>query len=183
MSWNKFTSSIPGIVFTPRRFNVLCRRLSSVVAVLCGTFFFLQTHLSSPPFTYLSHLLTVPLPPVLTALDIRFNLSRSISTPQGQSNPPHIDDRRDDARVLVAYVAPLRRPSARRTLTVSTRPSVGANQSPAPDATALLIASRFERTMASNGVPTSAPVSPEATPRRPPSGTSAQAVILPASLP
>lgn len=30
--------------------------------------------------------------------------------------------------------------------------------------------------MASNGVPTSAPVSPEATPRRPPSGTSAQAI-------
>lgn len=40
--WKRFTSSIPGIVFTPNLFNVLCNRLSSVVVALCTAFFFLK---------------------------------------------------------------------------------------------------------------------------------------------
>ena len=36
------TSSIPGMVFTPKRFSVFCSRLSSVVVVLCTAFFFLR---------------------------------------------------------------------------------------------------------------------------------------------
>ncbi len=40
--WNRFTSSIPGMVLTPSRFSVLCSRLSSVVAALCTAFFFLR---------------------------------------------------------------------------------------------------------------------------------------------
>ena len=34
------TSSMAGMLFTPRRFSVFCRRLSSVVVVLCTIFFF-----------------------------------------------------------------------------------------------------------------------------------------------
>ena len=36
------TSSIPGIALTASFFNELCNLLSSVVAVLCTTFFFLR---------------------------------------------------------------------------------------------------------------------------------------------
>lgn len=36
------TSSMPGMVFTPSRFSVLCSRLSSVCVVLCTAFFFLR---------------------------------------------------------------------------------------------------------------------------------------------
>ena len=36
------TSSMPGMVFTPSRFSVLCSRLSSVEVVLCTAFFFLR---------------------------------------------------------------------------------------------------------------------------------------------
>jgi hypothetical protein len=36
------TSSMPGMVFTPSLFNVLCNLLSSVVVVLCTAFFFLK---------------------------------------------------------------------------------------------------------------------------------------------
>ena len=40
-SWNRLTSSIPGMVFTPSRFSVLCNLLSSVEVVLWTAFFFL----------------------------------------------------------------------------------------------------------------------------------------------
>lgn len=40
--WKMTTSSIPGMVLTPMRFSVACSRLSSVVAVLCDTFFLLR---------------------------------------------------------------------------------------------------------------------------------------------
>ena len=39
---NRLTSSMPGMVFTPRRLSVFCNRLSSVEVVLCTAFFFLQ---------------------------------------------------------------------------------------------------------------------------------------------
>lgn len=42
-SFTRFTSSMPGMVLTPRRLSVLCSRLSSVVVVLCCAFFFLQS--------------------------------------------------------------------------------------------------------------------------------------------
>lgn len=38
-SLKRLTSSMPGMVVTPRRFRVCCRRLSSVDAVLCVAFF------------------------------------------------------------------------------------------------------------------------------------------------
>ncbi len=41
-SWKMFTSSMPGMAFTPRRFSVFCSRLSSVDVVLCTAFFFLR---------------------------------------------------------------------------------------------------------------------------------------------
>jgi hypothetical protein len=59
-SLKMFTSSMPGIVLTPSLFKVLCNLLSSVVVVLCTAFFFL---------------LTLPLPPVLTALAIFMSFS------------------------------------------------------------------------------------------------------------
>jgi hypothetical protein len=103
--WKMLTSSMPGMVLTPRRFSVLCSRLSSVVAVLCTAFFFLcdtanQAALSvyscipppsrafaqhrSPPVAHprtadITHLRTVPFPPVLTAEAILANLSRSMA--------------------------------------------------------------------------------------------------------
>lgn len=42
-SLTMFTSSMPGMVFTPSLLRVLCRRLSSVVVVLWLAFFFLRT--------------------------------------------------------------------------------------------------------------------------------------------
>ena len=42
LSWNRLTSSMPGMVFTPSRFRVAWSRLSSVVDTLCTAFFFLQ---------------------------------------------------------------------------------------------------------------------------------------------
>ncbi len=41
-SLKMFTSSMPGMVFTPSRFSVFCRRLSSVEVVLCTAFFLLH---------------------------------------------------------------------------------------------------------------------------------------------
>lgn len=42
LSLKMFTSSMPGMVFTPRRFSVFCSLLSSVDVVLCTAFFFLR---------------------------------------------------------------------------------------------------------------------------------------------
>ena len=41
-SWNRLTSSMPGMVFTPSRLRVLCNLLSSVEVVLWTAFFFLE---------------------------------------------------------------------------------------------------------------------------------------------
>lgn len=87
-SLTMFTSSMPGMVFTPSLLRVLCKRLSSVVVVLCTAFFFLRdnqairacasTHASCDRSRLPQYLRTVPLPPVLTAEAIFINLSRSI---------------------------------------------------------------------------------------------------------
>jgi hypothetical protein len=42
LSLKTLTSSMPGIVLTPRRLRVFCKRLSSVLVVLWTAFFFLQ---------------------------------------------------------------------------------------------------------------------------------------------
>merc|ERR1719443_1551658 len=52
-----------GIVFTPRRLSVFCRRLSSVPAVLCTAFFFRRT---------------VPFPPMRTSPAMRCSFSMFI---------------------------------------------------------------------------------------------------------
>lgn len=95
-----FTSSMPGMVFTPSLLSVFCKRLSSVEVVLCTAFFFLRgeepirrrasgclehDHLGpggadrwcTAPGAG-TNLRTVPLPPVLTADAIFMSLSRSI---------------------------------------------------------------------------------------------------------
>lgn len=103
-SLTMFTSSMPGMVFTPSLFRVFCKRLSSVDVVLCTAFFFLRVHdpISHGASTHAravtdqrssgrvakraallsisaTDLRTVPLPPVLTAEAIFISLSRSIA--------------------------------------------------------------------------------------------------------
>ncbi len=59
-SLKMLTSSMPGMVFTPKRFSTLWSRLSSVVVVLCTAFFFLREHdrvCESPPLHFNPNLL------------------------------------------------------------------------------------------------------------------------------
>ncbi len=108
---------MPGMVFTPSRFNVFCSRLSSVDVVLCTAFFFLngaiQTALiEDAPRSRHQHpapragaapslgkhgsaayLRTEPFPPVRTAPAIRMSFSRSI-LPAPLIDTPKLDRRR-----------------------------------------------------------------------------------------